>query len=239
MKISAVPAWAVCEAMALHDPPPQGRVSAAAWVGRLAHEHLTGDSANPPDLIAFDTVTPSWRHAETQAKVIAALANLLLAAKDWTIRGVEEDVKFGSMTGRLDLRCWHTEKGVGVFDLKTGRADDAWLQVAGYLCGVPEADWGGILHIPRVATRRISYGVLYVQEAEPLREQFRDRMQRILEVLDGAKPLRSPGSHCVRCTDDCPVRAIPSKPDDADALTYPPLSYAAAPTLKPSPTQGI
>ena len=217
MRVSDIANWAACEAMALHSPPRQaGRTNVAAHVGTLAHAILAGQPA--PDTggrIAYDQLTPTQHVAMIQAGSIARHARKLLVDKGWGILGQEEALgRPPELTGHLDLRAWHSDHGEAIIDLKTGaQIGAAWLQVGGYLRLYQQhyiserwSGYGGVLHVPRTRIDRDVKGTLELRLHHPLAEAWDANMARIQEVMEGALPTRSPGLHCARCAEDCPVR---------------------------------
>ena len=216
MRVSAIADWTTCEAKALHDPRPEARASAAAWVGTLAHAKMLGQpDPNVPARLRFDPLTLTAHQAQVQARAIAREALRLLEDRGWEIMEVEREVKSEDTIGHLDILAWHgEEKRIAIIDLKTGRDIGAgWLQVGGYiqLAGdegwpSPTVDIGGILHVPRVAVSKEPKATLDVREEAGLVAAWAAAKSRIDAVLAGATALRSPGQHCGRCTASCPVR---------------------------------
>ena len=212
MRISAIADWTTCEAMALTDPRSEARVHVAAWVGTLAHAFLSGADAPPsPERLRFDGLTPTVHIAWVQAKTSAAEASRCLEREGWTIMEAEREVRYGDTTGHLDILAWHGEtKRTAIIDLKTGQGIGAgWLQVGGYIVGNIETDvdYGGILHVPRVAVSKEPKGTLELRPGADLEWAWLTAQSRIDAVLAGATALRSPGQHCGRCAASCPVRA--------------------------------
>ena len=89
----------------------------------------------------------------------------------------------------------------------------AWLQVGGYIdlddlySDGARADWGGVLHVPRVPIHKDVKGTLSLRPAQPLWDAWSQRYDRIKNVLTGRPPMPTPGIHCGRCgIQDCPVR---------------------------------
>ena len=215
MRISDIGNWATCEAMALESPPrTAGRTNMAAHVGTLAHAKLAGITPALPDRLAFDTLTPSMHHANVQSDAIAEYALDLMQERGWTPIAHEEELRRDEMVGHLDIRAWHSDHGEAIIDLKTGQGiGAAWLQVGGYLYAdrqtapVSNPDWGGVLHVPRVAISKDVKGTLECREAVPLMQAWERSYKRIDAILNGERPTYSPGIHCGRCgVTDCPVR---------------------------------
>ena len=109
-----------------------------------------------------------------------------------------------------------------IIDLKTGRVGAGWLQVGGYLYlhlwqlrrpgeilrdppAVP-ADYGGILHVPRVKLSLEPMTRLELRPAELLIDAWNRARDRVEDVMSGAIATRSPGFHCNRCRALCAVR---------------------------------
>ena len=89
-------------------------------------------------------------------------------------------------TGHLDILAWHGEThGEALIDFKTGRDIGAgWLQVGGYIQllgdGVrPVIDYGGILHVPRVAVSKEPKATLELRDGGDLRQAWRTAKDRI------------------------------------------------------------
>ena len=121
----------------------------------------------------------------------------------------ELQVTDGDDSGHLDILAWHGEtQRTAIIDLKTGRSIGAgWLQVGGYLVVEGSSiDYGGILHVPRVAVSKEPKGTLEVRDGSRLATAWMEARARIDAVLAGATALRSPGQHCGRCLAICPVR---------------------------------
>ena len=214
MRVSDIQAWAACEVMALQSPRhPPGRTNVAAWVGTLAHAYLCPEVfIDDPGKLAFDALTPTSDRAILQAKAITTKARELLTSMGFGVIGREEEVRGDAMTGHLDIRAYHREKGEAIIDLKTGQSTGAaWLQVGGYLDlflnYAPMPAYAGVLHVPRQRIDRDQKGTLELREAKPVQQAWRQSARRIQDVLDGAPPTYSPGLHCGRCAiKSCPVR---------------------------------
>ena len=219
MRVSDIGNWAACEVMALQSPLRQaGRTNVAAWVGTLAHGLLSGEQTNHPPKLALDTLTPSEWAAAMQAKAIAAKARELLTEQGWGVVGREEEVRRDELTGHLDIRAYHRDHGEAIIDLKTGQGiGTAWLQVGGYIwTGGPYTGdyidldtlrWGGVLHVPRQRIDRDQKGTLELRPSKDLFVAWKKSIRRVMEVLDGAQAVHSPGLHCKRCQlTSCPVR---------------------------------
>ena len=215
MRVSDISNWAACEVMALQSPQrPPGRANVAAWVGTYAHAVLSGTMMETkPERLAFDATTKTFDHAIIQGNAIAAEARRLLTSMGFGVIGREEEVRSDAMTGHLDIRAYHREKGEAIIDLKTGQSTGtAWLQVGGYLDlyvnYAPMPAYAGVLHVPRQRIDRDQKGTLELREAKPVQQAWRQSARRIQDVLDGAPPTYSPGLHCGRCEiKSCPVRA--------------------------------
>ena len=214
MRVSDIQAWSNCETYALQSPPrPAGRANVAAWVGTLAHAYLCSEvKIDYPERLAFDALTPTSDQAIIQANAIAAEARRLLTVMGFGVIGREEEVRSDAMTGHLDIRAYHRDKGEAIIDLKTGQSTGtAWLQVGGYLDlyvnYAPMPTYAGVLHVPRQRIDRDQKGTLELREAKPVQQAWRQSARRIQDVLDGAPPTYSPGLHCGRCEiKSCPVR---------------------------------
>ena len=215
MRISDIANWAACEAMALQSPPrPAGRTNVAAYVGTLAHGWLAGIPPEHPGRLAYDALTPTDHAVVVQAEAIAAKAQELLSAQGWGVIGQEEELRREELVGHLDIRAWHSDYGEAIIDLKTGQGvGAAWLQVGGYLLlsrysdPVSNPDWGGVMHVPRVAIHKDVKGSLECREAVPLMQAWGQSITRIDAIEGGARPTYSPGIHCGRCgIQNCPVR---------------------------------
>ena len=213
MKLSASQSaiWATCEAMAMADPPVEGRPSAAALVGTVAHAKLAGlGKVQMPRRVAWDNLTQSHHHLITQAESIAVHARYLLWNGQWAMIEQEEPVVTDDYTGHLDIRAWHPTMGESVIDLKTGQQiGAAWLQVGAYIAASrTPVQLGGVLHIPRVSNYKDAKGHLLLRPAEDLVKAWQTNLQRIIAVQRGATPTYSPGLHCRRCSlTSCAVRA--------------------------------
>ena len=212
MRVSAIADWTTCEAMALTDPRTEARVHVAAWVGTLAHAYLLGTPPIVPNRLRFDTITQTADQAIIQAGAIADEAWCILDAEGWSIMEAEREVTGNGDIGHLDILAWHanTDRTV-IIDLKTGRNIGAgWLQVGGYIDllrgGGTVVDYGGILHVPRVAVRKEPKATLEIRLGTALEYTWSTAKGRIDAVLAGATALRSPGQHCGRCSAICPVR---------------------------------
>ena len=220
LRVSDVQNWARCELMALRCPPRESQLGVAAYVGSLAHALVSG--TDPPVADAryrFDAVTPSIRHANTQARALARAAKATLADSGWQILDAEHQLDDEGTTGVYDLLCWNAAtRERALIDLKTGRMPDAvWLQVGGYLTLLTLLDLGaslgGVLHVPRVRIDREPEANLQLRAAAPLRDAWRRRFARITEVIGGAVPLPTPGGHCDHCAlRDCPVSVRTRRP---------------------------
>ena len=209
MRISAISDWTTCEAMALSDPRPEARIHVAAWVGTLAHSLLSGVETEPPGRLRFDAVTTTDYSATVQAHAIAKEAQRVMDAEGWAIMGTEREVTGNGDTGHLDIQAWHGEsQRQAIIDLKTGQSIGAgWLQVGGYLTlQGTSIDYGGILHVPRVAVSKEPKATLEVRYGADLASAWRTAKRRIDAVLTGSTALRSPGQHCKRCYVPCSVR---------------------------------
>lgn len=215
MRISDIGNWSACESMALHAPPrTAGKQNIAAHVGTMAHGKLAGIVPELPGRLAFDTLTPSMHHANVQSNAIADCAREVLTAQGWGVLGREEEVRRDELVGHLDIRAWHKDMGEAIIDLKTGAGvGAAWLQVGGYLYlsrysdPVSNPDWGGVLHVPRVAISKDVKGTLESREAVPLMQAWKRSITRIEAIQQGEPPTYSPGIHCGRCqVTDCAVR---------------------------------
>ena len=212
IRVSDVEAWTQCEMMALRTPPTQPRLAVAAFVGTLAHWMLVPDH-DPmpvPAVLSYDAITPDRNHAEIQAKSIARAARERLAADGWTVIAAEEAVSDHRTAGSFDLFCWRSAtKERAIIDLKTGQrvGAGAWLQVGGYLeLQARGCDFGGVLHSQRCRIDREPRTTLDLRPATLLRHAWRQRRDRITEVIEGAAPLPTPGDHCGRCrVPNCPV----------------------------------
>ena len=188
-----------------------------------------------PVRLRYDAITPTAHAVEVQAHALASEALRCLDLAGWTIMEAEREVKGEGVTGHLDILAWHGEtKRTAIIDLKTGRDIGAgWLQVGGYLellgrmaidagwqhegayLVLPgdisaradtRAEYGGILHVPRVSISKEPKATLEVRYAVDLMNAWTTAKSRIDAVLAGATALRSPGQHCGRCTARCPVR---------------------------------
>ena len=210
MRVSAIADWTTCEAMALSDPRPEARVHVAAWVGTMAHAILLGTTLeSPPSRLRFDATTKTAHEADVQALAIAQEASRCLVGQGWSIMEREREVSGNGDIGHLDILARHGEpKRRALIDLKTGRGIGAgWLQVGGYLALEGSSiDYGGILHVPRVAVNKEPAGRLEVRPGAGLARAWVTAKDRIDAVLAGAPALRSPGQHCGRCATDCLVR---------------------------------
>ena len=216
MRVSDISSWVTCEAMALSSDRPRRRMSAAVYVGILAHHFLfTGDQKTPPELptrntmVGWDALTPTFAYAVKQAKEMAATGQAEIQRKGLSLESIEETVSSDFDRGTLDMMVWSDTHGQMLLDLKTGRSIGAgWLQVGGYI-SLHEDDirYGGILHIPR-ARLGSCQATLTLRHAKALMLLWEARRKRIDEVLEeGASPLHTPGDHCNRCSiTDCPVR---------------------------------
>lgn len=155
MRVSAIGRWAECEYRTLHEPEragPELVIGAGAWVGTLAHYHLTstlveragGRRPRPPsapERIAFDSISPSSTVCQLQARLIhgAVMAQLMqyiaFVDRTETETGLEvhydvgserSDVVGASLTGHYDLiASMQLPNGVRrrvLIDLKTGRS---------------------------------------------------------------------------------------------------------------------
>lgn len=200
--------------MALRDPPAETRTHVAAYVGTRTHALIAGEAVpEPPPLVKFDKTTPTIGHATRQADMLAEAAADLLTRERWTILDAELPVGVGEVTGTLDLIVANADGRRAVLDVKTGwhPGPAAWLQVGSYLALLhenPQPEWGGILHVPRVAVRQEPDVTLALRERRQLVREWLHRYERIRIVLDGARPMPTPGAHCRRCrVADCPVRA--------------------------------
>ena len=215
LRISAVDDWVTCEQMALSSPRLASRLHVAAYVGTLAHwyttRHVT-DVAAPhrPARLAFDATTPHIDHATQQAQTIAQTAKATLTKDGWQIIKAEQHVPSVDTTGVYDLMCWQPESRTSaIIDLKTGRIPSGvWLQVGGYLDNYgPDLEYGGVLIVPRVRVTRDQPGSLELRAADVLRDAWRRRLNRILDVQRKGGALPTPGQHCDRCAlTGCPVR---------------------------------
>ena len=216
LRVSDVQNWTRCELMALRCPPRESQLAAAAYVGSLAHALLSETEPPAYARYRYDAITPSLRHANTQARAIAREARKTLHDNGWTILDAEHQLDDEGTTGVYDLLCWHSEnRQRAIVDLKTGRMPDAaWLQVGGYLTLLDTAaTYGGVLHVPRVRIGREPEANLQLRAAAPLRDAWRRRYARITEVIGGAVPLPTPGGHCDHCTlRDCPVNVRTRRP---------------------------
>ena len=216
MRVSAIADWTTCEAMALSDPRREARVHVAAWVGTLAHAWTVGTpDPEPPARLRFDALTKTAHQANIQASAIARESLRILDVEGWSIMESEREVTGNGDAGHLDILAWHGEtQRSAIIDLKTGRSIGAgWLQVGGYIqllsdeSGVwPAVEWGGILHVPRVAVSKEPKATLEVRDSVGLTQAWLVAKSRIDAVLEGATALRSPGQHCGRCSANCPVR---------------------------------
>lgn len=212
MRVSDVERWAACEQYGIVGQTRQPTVSAAAWVGTMAHGYLTGQHHGDPDRVAYDDITPAGWVLYKQAARICDKALAILDAEGWEVAAREVEVGTPDrLAGRLDLLC--TRGGTSaVIDLKTGRAaSTGWLQVGGYL---KLLDWddmrmmqGGILHVPRTRMGKEQTGSIQMRPADRLWWAWTHQQGRIERVLAGDTALRQPGPHCNRCPEpDCPVR---------------------------------
>ena len=213
MRVSEISSWAACEVMALQSPRhPPGRTNVAAWVGTMAHAMLANTTYDQPDRLAYDGLTPTENIGVRQSQAIERKARELLTTMGFGVIGREEEVQSDAMTGHLDIRAYHREKGEAIIDLKTGQSTGtAWLQVGGYLDlyvnYAPMPAYAGVLHVPRQRIDRDQKGTLELREAKPVQQAWRQSARRIQDVLDGAPPTYSPGLHCGRCEiKSCPVR---------------------------------
>ena len=210
MRVSAIADWATCEAMALTDPRSEARVHVAAWVGTMAHASLLDTPPEPQPLrLRYDATTKTAQEAQVQSLAIAREASHCLEREGWSIMEAEREVAGDGDTGHLDILAWHGEtQRTAIIDLKTGQAIGAgWLQVGGYLVVEGSSiDYGGILHVPRVAVSKEPTATLEIRDGGNLAEAWLTAKGRIDAVLAGATALRSPGQHCGRCAADCPVR---------------------------------
>ena len=170
MRISDIAAWAECETMALSDPKRTATISAAAWVGTLAHAKLLGTPMPAlPGRITCDAITPIVTHMGAQAYDIAECARERLENNGWSIVDTETPVDRGDVHGRLDMWCWKRKtKAEAIIDLKTGQqVGAAWLQVGGYLDQLSDKMpmFGGILHVPRTRVDKEVSGKLYIRDS--------------------------------------------------------------------------
>ena len=182
----------------------------------MAHSLLSGSGwPEGPARLRFDALTPSEQAVRVQAKTLARAASHCLEQEGWSIMESEREVTGNGDTGHLDILAWHGgDKLSAVVDLKTGQGIGAgWLQVGGYIqllgdeSGVwPAVEYGGILHVPRVAVSKEPKATLEVRHGDSLVQAWAVAKGRIDAVLAGATALRSPGQHCGRCVASCPVR---------------------------------
>ena len=211
MRVSDISRWTQCEAWALTSgEPPQSHQHAATLVGSLAHAELAGVDITPPAAIRWDAITRTMEHAQIQARAIAIEARRIIHKHGLTIIAQEEAVEGDGYTGHLDLRCWSESLGETIVDLKTGAMPGAaWLQVGGYCAASPVVvNYGGVLHVPRVAINRDVRGTLETRLAHDLVVEWARYRERIAAVLEGAPPLSAPGMHCRYCPlTHCVVRA--------------------------------
>ena len=114
-----------------------------------------------------------------QANAIAnGKARELLTSMGFGVIGREEEVRSDAMTGHLDIRAYHRDKGEAIIDLKTGQGTGtAWLQVGGYLDlflnYAPMPAYAGVLHVPRQRIDRDQKGTLELREAKPVQQAWR------------------------------------------------------------------
>ena len=182
----------------------------AAWVGINAHALLLSTDPEPwQGRLRYDLTTKTAQEADVQALSISREARRMLGVAGWSIMESEREVTGSGDIGHLDILAWHGEmKRTAIIDLKTGRDIGAgWLQVGGYLALEGSSiDYGGILHVPRVAVSKEPAATLEVRPGAGLARAWSTAKGRIDAVLAGAPALRSPGQHCGRCAADCPVR---------------------------------
>lgn len=210
-RVSEISQWVECEVKALHSPRRPGRQHVAAWVGTLAHAMLANQHLPaPPPRLQYDSTTTTSHMAEVQAKNIASEARYILGKANLGVLDEEMAVKAGDVDGHLDLLVWdRAGRRKGVLDLKTGQIGAGWIQVGGYLTGVPEATFGGILHVPRAKQQTgRSKASLELRDAFALRLLWARQMDRIDSIVnEGETPLPSPGLACARCqVPDCVAR---------------------------------
>ena len=216
MRPSEFATLAQCEALWLRRVPEGGAMSAAAYVGKLAHALLTGVHDGPqPQVVAWDKVTKNESEAQVQRHDIAEQAMRLLEDHGWAITAAE--VECGRDDGELPVsgRCdLIVEDPVGrnaVVDLKTGQqVGGAWLQVGAYLLDPDFAGYdGGILHVPRSRSvdRMVERSRFEVRSGTDLMLMANWEHRRAKQVVESDMPRRTPGSHCEGCPiTDCPVR---------------------------------
>ena len=204
MRVIAISGWLTCEAMALHSPKREGREHVAAWVGTYAHA-LIADVKTPftptPGRMTFDRITPTFHAAAVQAHDIAVVARRLMFDEGWGVVATEETVYGENLTGHLDVRAWHKDFGEAIIDLKTGALPStAWVQVGGYIdLSISPVDWGGVLHVPRVAINKDVTGTLEFRDGDDLRAVWNVNMGADSGSHGRSTPNGFPGLHCKRC----------------------------------------
>ena len=213
MRPSEMGRLAQCEALWLAHAPKPGPMSAAAYVGKLAHSALTGTEQPIPDRVAWDDITRTQNDAACQAEDLLWRATELIRDADSVIILTETDthVQVGDLpvAGRYDLLLG-TPNGKAVVDFKTGRTiGGAWLQVGGYLLDSDLAAYdGGVLHIPRSRHAIGRTGSLTFRQGRGLRLAAQALAERGSNIVGGAAATRTPGRHCAGCPlTDCAVRA--------------------------------
>lgn len=213
MRVSDVHQWAQCEQRALQAPRSEAsRINVAAWVGTAAHAILNSQSVEEPSRLAFDRITPDFRIAARQARMIAERAWHELTTQEWILVNQERAVRGDSVEGHLDILAYHREHGHAVIDLKTGQTASGWLQVGGYIDLLPVDErerirWGGILSATRVPLVKEIPVKLELRPATRLIIAWRDVKRRVDAILDGERATTTPGLHCGSCPLDCAVRA--------------------------------
>ena len=209
MRISDAVTYATCEWMAADVPLRQSKTNIAAYVGSYAHAIVAAQPEPPlPESLSFDATSPTLYQAQTQGRAIAKVALDALRGEGWEIIEQEREAKRSEFVGHLDLICWKEKRGEAVIDLKTGRTDTGWLQVGGYIDLLGRGVWGGILNVQRRPLKVEPRGHLELRPARDLVIAWRIQRDRIREIVDGARPTRSPGPQCGRCrVSDCAVRA--------------------------------
>ena len=212
MRPSEMGTLAQCEALWLANAPEPGPMSAAAYVGLIAHAILLKADTPAPSSVAWDDITRNRREAFIQGNDLADRARALINEADLIIITTETDTnaRVGAIDvrGRFDLLLGGGGRKA-VVDLKTGHTiGGAWLQVGGYLLD-PDLDTydGGVLHVPRSRHEIIRSGSLQIRDGAGLRKAAQTLAERGSNIVNGQEAARTPGRHCARCPlTDCAVR---------------------------------
>ena len=205
--------WVRCETMALAAGDLVGRMSAAAYVERAAHDVLWGKPIRA-GRITLDTTTPRFGDADPQAKRLAEAAEAAVAAGGWDVLAApyEMDGQRADLLldagGRRAVAALCTYRRVGGLWLQVGAWASAYrAQQASDGNDVADGLDCVVVHVPRVHPSRVERFEVTCRPAadiEPLSDAFYRRRRRVLEGNEA--PLRQPGTHCGRCPAECSVR---------------------------------